>query len=165
MISPELLRRYPFFSGLSMEQITSLAEVAEAVEKEEGEFIFREGDELHHFYLNLEGAIGITINRTAPDVEHSASDQLTGSLQTDSVVVSTVGPGEIFGWSGLLPPHISSANAEVLKPSRLIAFDCDKIFPMFKENCQFGYLMMQKMAFVIRDRLHDMRIESLAFKI
>jgi hypothetical protein len=33
----------------------------------------------------------------------------------------------------------------------------------FDEDCQFGYIMTQKAAQVMRDRLHDMRIESLAY--
>ena len=38
MVSPELIRRYPFFSGLNMEQINFLAKVADEKILEEGEY-------------------------------------------------------------------------------------------------------------------------------
>jgi hypothetical protein len=47
-------------------------------------------------------------------------------------------------------------------PSLVIAFDCQKLLKEFESDCRFGYLMMQKAAQISRDRLRDLRIESLA---
>lgn len=163
MISPELLRRYPFFAGLSYDQIVALADAAEEIAVDSGHYFFREGDELNRFYLTIEGAIGILNELPDQTVDHKLAEQLTGQLRMREVVMSTVGPGDVFGWSGLLAPHRAVASAKALMPARVIAFDCPQLLSRFEEDCCFGYLMMQKIAQVICERLRDMRIESLAF--
>jgi CRP-like cAMP-binding protein len=147
MVSPELLRRYPFFAGLSIDQITTLAKAANEMTVEPGHYFFREGEELCCFYMVIEGAVAIVIELP---------------YQGKEVVTSTVGPGEVFAWSGLVPPHNAVASGKALVPCRVIAFDCRELRKSFEEDCRFGYLMMQKAAQVIRERLRDMRIESLA---
>jgi hydrogenase maturation protease len=163
MISPELLRRYPFFAGLSYDHIVALANAAEEMAVDSGHYFFREGDELTRFYLTIEGAIGILNELPDQAVDHKLAEQLTGQVRTREVVVSTAGPGDVFGWSGLLAPHRAASSAKALAPARVIAFDCPRLLSQFEEDCRFGYLMMQKIAQVIRERLRDMRIESLAF--
>ena len=150
MVSPELLRRYPFFAGLDMDQITILAKAAEEMRVEEGHYFFHEGDELDHFYLMVEGAVAIVIELPEQDKE---------------VVISTIGPGEVFAWSGLVPPHQATASGKAMTSCRVVAFDCRELREEFEKDCRFGYLMMQKAAQVIRQRLRDTRIQSLAYYI
>jgi hypothetical protein len=44
MISPEVLRRYPFFAGLSAKQLQEIAQISHMRTFEVGEQIFREGN-------------------------------------------------------------------------------------------------------------------------
>jgi CRP-like cAMP-binding protein len=162
MISPELIRRYPFFAGLSHEQMVTLAKVADEVSAEAGYYFFHEGDELKNFYLVLEGVVAIVLELPDQAVEQPLSEQLSGKLQTKDVITSAIGPGEVFAWSALVPPHGASAGGKATTSCRVISFDCQQLMPIFESDCQFGYLMMQKAAQVIRERLRDIRIESLA---
>lgn len=162
MVSPELLRRYPFFAGLDIDQITELAKVGEELAVEEEHVFFHEGEELDGFYLVVEGEVGIVMALTDRAARHTVSEQFARDLKTKDVVVSTVGEGEVFGWSGLLPPHTATAGAKVLEPGRVVTFDCTVLLPQFEDDCRFGYLMIQKAAQVIRQRLQDIRLESLA---
>jgi hypothetical protein len=41
-------------------------------------------------------------------------------------------------------------------------FECEELRQVFEDDCPFGLVMMQKAAQVIRERLRDMRIQSLA---
>lgn len=163
MISPELIRRYPFFAGLTEAQIITLAQAADEVSVDTGHCFFCEGDELNNFYLLVEGAVAIVIEVPDQEVEQKVSGQLTGALQTRDVVVSVIEPGQVFGWSGLVPPHDSTASSKATRPGRVISFDCTKLRPVFKEDTAFGYIMMQKAAQVTRERLRDLRIEVLAY--
>ncbi len=95
------------------------------------------------------------------ELEQKLSEQLTGGLQTKDVVISAVGPGEVFGWSALVAPHEATTSGKATTPCRVIAFDCRKLRQIFEEDCRFGYLMSQKIARIIRDRLRAIRIESL----
>jgi len=144
MVSPELLRRFPLFGGLTIEQINTLAMAAEEISVEPGHWFFRQDEELHDLYLVLEGQVGIVVE-----------------LPRQEVVTSTVGPGDVFGWSGLVPPHETTAGAKALTPGRVVRFDCQRIRSTFPEDWQFGCLMMEKMAQVIRERLRDLRMEAL----
>ncbi len=162
MVSPELLRRYPFFAGLSMKHITALAQAAAEQDVAAGTYLFHEGVELHHIYLVTEGNIAIVMELPARNIAHRVADQLTGEMQTEDVVVSNVGAGEVFGWSGLLPPHQATAGAKAVSASKVVALNRQQLTQLFAEDAEFGYLMTQKVAGVIRQRLQDMRIESLA---
>ena len=162
MISPEVLRRYPFFSRLSMDQITVLAKLATEKTVDTDHFFFREDEESSNFFLLLEGAVAIVFELPEREVEHKISDQFTRKLQTRDVVVSTVGPGDVFGWSGLIPPHKATAGAKAVTPCRVVSFNCIELLKEFEEDCAFGYLMTQKAAQVISERLRDVRIETLS---
>jgi len=147
MITPELISRYNFFSDLELHHLEGLASVAEGITNEPGNYIFKEGDELNAFYIVVEGAVGIVRRKE-------------GKADT---VVSAVGPGHVFAWSAMVPPHIATASAKALTSCWLIAFDRKKLMSIFQKDCRFGFIMMQKIVQISRDRLLDARIESLVF--
>ncbi len=163
MISPEVLRRFPFFSRLSLAQIQILSKLATEQKFEPDHSFFREDEDAESFYLLLEGAVAIIFELPVRDVEHKLSDQFSRELKTKDVVISTVGPGDVFGWSGIVPPHKATSGAKSLTTCRVIAFDCKALAEEFEKDCGFGYIMMQKAAQVISERLRDLRIESLAY--
>lgn len=165
MISPELLRRYPFFAGLSHDQMVTLAKVADELMVETGHYFFREGDELKSFYLVLEGVVAIGFELPDQEVEQPLAQQLKGKLQTKDAIISAIGPGEIFAWSALVPPHQSTACGKATTSCRVISFNCQELLGIFETDCRFGYLMMQKAAQIARDRLHDTRVEALAHTV
>ncbi|NJO84483.1 MAG: cyclic nucleotide-binding domain-containing protein, partial [Blastochloris sp.] len=88
MISPELLRRFPFFGGLNMEQVVALARVAQEATVEAGQYLFHEGDDLVYAYLLLEGDVALSF-----ELVERAHD----------IVVHEMRPGDLFGWQGILP--------------------------------------------------------------
>jgi CRP/FNR family transcriptional regulator, cyclic AMP receptor protein len=148
MVSPEIIRRYPFFSGLSMDQVVTLAKVADEIEVPGSHYLHLEGDELKSFFLILEGEVNVITSLPQKGKE---------------VVISTLGAGDVFGWSGLVPPHSATAGAKSAIPTRLLAFDCQELLELFEEDCHFGYAMMLKIAQLIRERLNDLRIETIAY--
>jgi len=162
MVSIELLRRYPFFAGFSQDQIVDLADVAEEVSVMAGYKFIHEGEQQTNFYLLLGGTVGIIIKVPDENIEQSLTRQITNNLITRDVTVSTVGEGEMFGWSALVPPNISTANAKALASCRVLKFDYQELKPIIDEDCCFGHLLTLKAAQVIRNRLRDKRIEMLA---
>jgi CRP-like cAMP-binding protein len=162
MVSPELIRRYPFFAKLSMEQIVTLAKAAQEWEVPAEHYFFREGEALDHFYVVLEGQAGILVNLTDERVNQPVSEQLTGSVKTREVVVTRIGPGEVFAWSALVPPHEATSSGKALIPGRVLAFDCLELRQEFEDDCQFRLLMLQKATQIIRERMRDLRIEILS---
>jgi CRP-like cAMP-binding protein len=162
MISTELIRRYPFFAGFSHDQLGALAKVADEMTVEAGYYFFREGDELNTYYLVIDGTIAIVIGIPDRDVEQSLTGQLKDDLIYKDITASTVGVGDVFGWSALIPPHASTASAKAATFCRVVAFDSKKLRPILEADDYFAYLMTLKAAQIIRSRLRDKRIESLA---
>lgn len=162
MVPIELIRRYPFFAGFSHEQLIDLSMVAEEVSVKAGHQFLSEGERLTNFYLVLEGSVGIIIKIPDGDLEQSLTRQITNNLITRDVTVSSVGEGELFGWSALVPPNISTSNAKALTPCRVLEIDYQALQPIIEEECCFGHLLTLKAAQIIRDRLRDKRIEMLA---
>jgi CRP/FNR family transcriptional regulator, cyclic AMP receptor protein len=162
MISPEMLRRYPFFAGLDHEQLAALAMMATELRVEQGRYLFHEGDVLASFYLVLEGSVAIILEVPAINVEQTVAQQLTGQLQTTAVTISNLGPGDPFGWTAVSSTRGATAGAVALSDCRVVAFDRQKLLAAFEADCAFGYRMLQQIVQVAQQRLHDMRVESLS---
>jgi CRP-like cAMP-binding protein len=162
MISPEMLRRYPFFAGLSHEQLVTMAMIGDEQTVEAGRLFFHEGDMLDTFYLVVEGEVAIMLEVTAGDVRQTISRQLTGAIETAAVTVSQVGPGESFGWTTIAANHHATAGAKAVTATRVLTFGREKLLDAFEKDCNLGYRMLQQILRVARQRLHDLRVESLA---
>jgi CRP-like cAMP-binding protein len=162
MISRHSFNVYPFFAGLDPDHKRILAEAANRVSVKPGYCFFREGEEIDSFYLVVDGEIAIIIEVPDDNVEQTLTMQLTRDLVTKDITVSTVGPGEVFGWSALIPPHKSTAGAKATKPSHVIEFNCKDLRPIFKSDSHFAYLMTLKAAQIIRQRLRARRVEMVA---
>jgi CRP/FNR family transcriptional regulator, cyclic AMP receptor protein len=148
MVSPELIRRFPIFSGLTIEQIVSLAKAAEEKRFDRDHYFHHEGDEINAFYLLLDGEVAI-VSRL-PERERE-------------IIIHSLGVGDAFGWSAFVPPFASTAGAKAITPCNVIVFDAKELRQVFEADCQFGYVMMQKIAMIIRARLNTLRIETLAY--
>jgi len=162
MISVELLRRYPFFAGFTREHLNHLARVTREESVLAGHQFISEGERLTNFYLVLEGTVGVLVKVPDREFEQSLTRQITNNLITKEVTVSTAGEGEVFGWSALIPPNLSTASVKALTPCRVLVFDYQELQPIIDEDCCFGHLLTLKAAQTIRDRLRDRRVENLA---
>ena len=149
MVSPELIRRYPYFSGLSIDRINILAKIAEEIESEQGQYFHQEDDDIRKVYIIIEGEV--TLLTTLPQ-------------QGKEIVINTLGTGDVFGWTSLLPPYTAGASAKSGTNCKLIEFDAGDLRTKFEDDYEFGYLMMIKIAQIIRERLDSIVIETLAYQ-
>ncbi len=159
MVSPELLRRFPLFAGLDADQIMKLAKASDELTVEADHCFFRKGDELDTLYIVLEGEVGSVIElieKGQPAIIASFSER------NREIVVSTIGAGGVFAWSALVPPHTATTMVKARTASRLLAIDCVDLRNQFATDPHFGFIMMQRAAQGLRDRLRDMRMETLA---
>jgi CRP-like cAMP-binding protein len=148
MVSPELLRRFPFFAGLTDEELKSIAMISEETKYEANSFIFRERGKAEKLYVLLEGTVDIKVNT---DEE---------GLQQETV--STLTHGEVFCWSAVVEPHILTASAFAATPATVIAIDGAGMRALFELDCHLGYRILQKSAEIISSRLRDTRIQMLS---
>ncbi len=149
MVSPELIRRYPYFSGISIDRINLLANIAEEVESEPGQYFHQEGEDINKVFIIIKGEVSLLT--TLPQ-------------QGKEVIINTLGVDDVFGWTSLLPPYTAGAGARSITKCKLIQFNASGLRDKFEEDYQFGYLMMIKIAQIIRERLDSIVIETLAYQ-
>ena len=165
MISPEVLRRYQFFAGFRDNQLAQLAMVSQQLRVQVGHSFFREADELRYLYFVESGQVAINLGVPDRNVEQDVRNHIVGGFVLEEVAVSTTGPGELFGWSALIPPHDSTASAVAMTECKVFAVDCHELRPLFEQDCTFGYMMLLRVAKVVRQRLRDMHVRSLSFAV
>jgi len=165
MISIELIRRYPFFSGLTDDQLYKLADIGTLETVDEGFTFFREGEELDRFYFVTKGKVDIVVGVTDHDKTQEIVDHILGNLNNKDLAVDAVSVEGMFGWSALVPPYTSTAGAIAASGCQVISFDCKSLRPILENEPQFAYMMTLKAAQVIRERLREMRVESFAYRL
>jgi CRP-like cAMP-binding protein len=148
MISPEVLRRYPFFCCLNEEQQKAIAMVTEEMEVEAGKELFLEGQPVEALYLLEEGSV---------DLYYTASGD-----PKDQLLVGEINPGEPFAISAMIEPYTFTATARVAKPSRLLRVDARALRALCEVDCRMGYLLMKQIAAIAIERLHFARVQLAA---
>ncbi|NCC34257.1 MAG: Crp/Fnr family transcriptional regulator [Chloroflexia bacterium] len=159
MVSPELLRRYPFFARMSLEHLTALADLSEERTFAQGDSFFHEGQVLTHLYLVLQGQVALTLKLP---VQGNRAVGPALSAQQREVVLATVSAGELCAWSAVVPPYESTTNGYALTDGRMIELDCVALRTIFDRDPVFGFAFTLQIAQVMRDRIRDLHNESLA---
>lgn len=152
MISPEVLRRYPFFNFMVHEQLREVAMIADEVEVEAGESICQIGDAADALYLLQEGSI---------ELHYVVVDEMKTGRRMD-FRVGHIDPGEVIGISALIEPHKFTATAVADAPSKLLKIGAAELRALEEEDADLAYGLQRKIARAAMDRLHAVRVELLA---
>jgi len=152
MITTKTLHQNSFFSKLNEEQLNYLLSVAHEENVKQGEFVCKINKKLDHFFLVLTGKMEVLFE--VPKIlAHYDSPGKPAQLENEFVSIAQLNPGEICGWSALVPPHISTSSVKAITPSTIISFDSKELLLVFEEDCKFGYFMLQAAAQAIGKRL------------
>jgi CRP/FNR family cyclic AMP-dependent transcriptional regulator len=149
MISPEMLRRYPFFAGLDASELAGIAMIAEEVAFPDAATIFREGEAATKIYLLTQGLVELVYEIRRP----------TG---TDSMYVGSIAVGEPFGLSAMLGTHGLTASAQAKGLIKAICIDAGGLSAMAEDNCHLGYVLMKQVARALDERLNFTRVQLAA---
>jgi CRP/FNR family cyclic AMP-dependent transcriptional regulator len=133
----ELIVESPVFEGLDAAGLALIAGCATNVVFHEGERIFREGDEADAFYLVRHGLVAL-------DAYVPNQGQLT---------IETVGPGEIAGWSWLVPPYRWHFTGRAVEPVRAVHFDGACLRQKCDDDHDLGYELLMRFSHVLVSRL------------
>jgi CRP/FNR family transcriptional regulator, cyclic AMP receptor protein len=132
---------HPFLKDMSAKHLGTLALYAMRTEFEPGQRVFRQGDLANRFYLILAGTV---------DLEAVAPNRRP-------MVIQTIGPGEVLGWSWLFPPHTWRFAARAVEPVQAIFFYGTRLREHCAEDADFGHELMLRVAEVTVARLNALR--------
>ncbi|MCS6784979.1 MAG: cyclic nucleotide-binding domain-containing protein [Candidatus Caldarchaeum sp.] len=140
-----LLKDHPFTKGFPEEKVNALASIASLSRFTAGQKIFEENDVHRKLYLIVYGMVALYFYVPG-----------RGEFRFE-----TLGPGEVLGWSSLVPPYRKTAGATVVENTLAISFDSEKILRMIEEDKSFGCEIYKKIVEIVGDRLKAARLRLL----
>ena len=149
MVSPELLRRYPFFALLDDAQLKEIAMIAEEKPYAKGAIIIRENAPAHKLMLLLAGDV---------DLIYSGGGE--GAIV--NALVGTVAPGEVLGVSSMIEPYTYVCSARNTMPVRVIEIDAAALRTLMQADPRLGYALMANIAAAVLERLKYTQVELAA---
>lgn len=140
-----LLETHPFTKGMNDDAVELIAGCARNVTFEQGERLCAEGQCADTFYLLRRGGVSIKVH--APG--------------RGSIVIETVGPGEVVGWSWMVPPYLWTFDAEATESVGCIAIDGVCLRAKALSDPALGFALLSKVAETLLARLQATRMRLL----
>jgi len=137
MVSPDMLRRYDCFAGISEATIAALSRIGEVQSWDAGERLFMGGVRPRFLYLVIEGMVDI-------QVEAGGSER---------VVVDSVGPGDLLLWSAVVEPHVTTASGVARTPVLVIGLRAGELRQLLEREHTLGFRLMQSVSRSLSERL------------
>ncbi len=147
MISPELLRRYPYFAGIDE---ASLREIAMNTDEKQrvpiGTRLFSEGEAVKHLGLIVSGEVNI--------------QYLLGNGEMRTV--DTLVGGDLLGFSALIEPYKYTSFGTTTQPTDLVLIDASTLRDLCNRDPQLGYQLTLQVAKLLAHRLEGARVQLAA---
>lgn len=140
-----ILAAHPFFKDLDPDYLQLAVGCASNARFDAEQFICREGEEANQFYLIRHGRVALEISVPG-----------RGPL-----IVQTLEPGDILGWSWLFPPYHWHFDARAVELTRAIALDGKCLRAKCEEDHDLGYELLRRFSNVIMRRLQATRLQVL----
>ncbi|MEJ2011467.1 MAG: cyclic nucleotide-binding domain-containing protein [Anaerolineales bacterium] len=156
MISPEELRRYPYFTSSCDECVMEVAKICEEKTFKPGDVLFEESAGLIATSKIYEKGIEAThlLLLTKGDVDIALT---LGS--GEKVIVGTLVAGDLMGVSALIPPYQLTAAGIAKTGGEYIQIEAAPLRRICEENPDLGYRLMQNVAKGLMNRLQSTRVE------
>jgi CRP-like cAMP-binding protein len=131
---------HAFLRGMSPRQRELLASAARPFAAAPGELLTRAGEPAGAFFLVGSGHV---------------------TLSAGAVVVQTVGPGEVVGWSWLVPPFRWHFDARAVDTVAGAQLDAGWLRELCERDHAVGYAVLKRLAAVVAGRLVATRLQLL----
>jgi len=129
---------HPFLAGMNHTQLTLLTDCAVARHFNMGQTILREGEFAIGFYL-------IETGRVALESEAGFGE---------SIVIQTIGAGDLLGWSWMFPPYVWQFAARAIEPTAALFFYAAILREYCEKDHSLGYELLKRISAVMVTRLH-----------
>lgn len=137
---------HPFLAGMSRTHLALLTDCAITAHFKKGQTILGEGEFANRFYLIESGKVVLE----------------SGEGLGEPVVVATIGPGDLLGWSWMFPPYVWRFTARAVEPSDAIFFYGTILREYCEKDHSLGYELFKRITPVMLRRLQVAREKMLA---
>ena len=143
MISPELLRRYPYFADVSEDALKEVAMIGEENSATADTTLFTDGDRADSLHILVEGEV---------DLKYTLGNG-------DQRTVDTLVAGDLLLWSALVEPYKATATGICKTNVKLLSFDGRKLKDLCESNHDLGYRMLICLTKLLANRLEGARVQ------
>ena len=147
MISPEILRRYPYFAGIDDNCLRQVAMITD--EKRNvptGTRLCAEGEAAKTLSIILSGEVNI--------------QYLLGNGEMRTV--DTLVGGDLLGFSAMIKPYKYTGFATATQPTDLALIDAVKLRDLCQQDPRLGYQLTLEVAALLAHRLEGARVQLAA---
>jgi CRP-like cAMP-binding protein len=141
----EALAESPFLGGLGATERRRLADLARPLEVEPGSVLLREGSETGELGIVRTGRVALRL--TVP---------MRGVL-----TILTVEPGDVFGWSALVPPFRSTSTAVAIEPTTGVVFPARALREALDNDEELAAALYPRILRSVARRLEATRLQLL----
>ena len=149
MISPELLRRYPFFASLNDDQLKAIAMIAQEKTYLKDTVLIKENTPANKLVLLLEGDV---------DLIYSGG----GEGAVVNALVGSIAPGEVYGVSSLIEPFTFISSAKATVPVKVGEVDGVALRALMDGDAKLAFSLMRNIAQAVLERLKYTQVELAA---
>jgi len=142
-VTRDVLKKIRFFDNYTEKQLDIIAKLSNIKEFRVKQVLFEQYDELSDISVLLEGTLSMGIS-------------LAGEKR---IHLGTIEEGQLFSWSAVFSPFISTAWVMSVTPAKILSIDAKKLNKEIEKDCDFGLKTMSKIAQTISHRLGDTRFQ------
>lgn len=152
MVALEHLQQFPFFGFMNREQLKAVAAIAREVHFDAGEEICEAHTPSDALCFLTQGGLlyyMVVVSEYQPDYRKE-------------YFIGVVNPGEMFGISSLIEPHLHSATLRADKPSCMIKIDGAALRALCEKDAELYLGLMKAVAKTAMNRLEMTRVQLAA---
>ncbi len=140
-----VLANHAVLKGLPAPYLELLTGCAKNTRTEAGEFLFKAGENADRFYLIRPGRVAVELH----------------AKPHKPVIIQTLEPGEMLGWSWLIPPYRWHLSARAEGPVVALSFDGKCLRGKFAKDAKLGYELYRRFALIMSRRLEETFLQML----
>jgi len=137
----QLFAPHEFLRDLSDRHRMILASGARPFTAKPGDLLAREGETANAFFLIRSGRVALE----------------TGTRGGARLLIQEVGPGEVVGWSWLVPPHRWQFSCRAVDAVEGLSFEAQWLRDLCERDASLGYHLLKQLVLVITQRLASTR--------
>jgi CRP/FNR family transcriptional regulator, cyclic AMP receptor protein len=134
-----------FGAGLSPEATSRLASIAELRDVPGGAELTREGELTHALAIVITGRVALRM--LVPE--------------RGMITILTVEPGDVVGWSAIVPPHRATATSIAIEPARLLELPGEALRAMLRADHALAASVYPRVLQAVGRRLAATRLQLL----
>jgi CRP/FNR family transcriptional regulator, cyclic AMP receptor protein len=136
---------HPFLDGLPADRVRVLERAARPARFAAGTRIFAEGAPADRFWLLLDGHVQL-------------DTRIPGR---GTVVIESLPPMSVLGWSRLFPPYTWHFGASAVETTTAVEFDAEQVRQACDADPSLGYDLLRRFVRIVVDRLQSTRVRLL----